>query len=43
MAKREASTQLTKDGGLSEDDGFSVGAQVGGGQRATAVHLAGRR
>lgn len=43
MAKREASTQLTKDGGQSEDDGFSAGAQVGGGQRATAVQMAARR
>ena len=43
MAKREANTQLIKDGGLSEDDGFSVGAQIGGGQRATAAQMAARR
>lgn len=43
MSKREASTQLTKDGGMSDDDGFSVGAQTGGGQRATAAQMAARR
>lgn len=42
MAKRVADTQLTKDGAMSED-GFAVGSQIGGPQKATAAQMAARR
>ena len=43
MAKRVADQQLTKDGAMSDEDGFSVGSQIGGPQRATAAQMAQRR
>lgn len=43
MAKRVANQQLTKDGTMSDEDGFSVGSQIGGPQRATAAQMAQRR
>lgn len=41
-AKRGADSQLTKDAD-SDDDGLSVGSQLGGGQKATAAQMAARR
>ncbi|CAF9937559.1 MAG: hypothetical protein ALECFALPRED_007290 [Alectoria fallacina] len=43
MAKRAADQQLTKDGMMSDEEGFSVGSQIGGAQRATAAQMAQRR
>ena len=43
MAKRAADQQLTKDGTMSDEEGFSVGSQIGGPQRATAAQMAQRR
>ncbi|KAF6237595.1 hypothetical protein HO173_004485 [Letharia columbiana] len=43
MAKRVADQQLTKDGTMSDEDGFSVGSQIEEPQRATAAQMAQRR